>query len=68
LDPLYVANEGRFAAFVPAEQAQAAAARIGGVVIGTVQAAHAGTVLLETPHGIRRPLDMLSGEQLPRIC
>jgi hydrogenase expression/formation protein HypE len=68
LDPLYVANEGRFAAFVPAAQARDAAALIDGVVIGEVVEAHAGVVVLETALGIHRPLDMLSGEQLPRIC
>ena len=68
LDPLYVANEGRFAAFVPREQARAAAEIIGGPVIGRVVASRPGTVLLETALGVHRPLDMLSGEQLPRIC
>jgi hydrogenase expression/formation protein HypE len=68
LDPLYVANEGRFAAFVPAAQAQAAAALIGGAVIGEVVTERPGIVVLETSLGVRRPLDMLSGEQLPRIC
>jgi hydrogenase expression/formation protein HypE len=64
LDPMYVANEGRFVAFVPAQQAHA----VNGVIIGHVVADHAGTVILETPLGSRRVLDMLSGEQLPRIC
>jgi hydrogenase expression/formation protein HypE len=68
LDPLYVANEGRFAAFVPASQAQAAASVISGAVIGEVAAARPGVVVLETALGVLRPLDMLSGEQLPRIC
>jgi hydrogenase expression/formation protein HypE len=75
LDPLYVANEGRFVAFVPAAQAGRAtqvlracpacarAARVGGVV-----AAHPGSVVIETALGTRRILDLLSGEQLPRIC
>ena len=68
LDPLYVANEGRFAAFVPERQATEAAAQIGGVVIGKVVDTHAGMVVLETTLGVHRPLDLLSGEQLPRIC
>jgi hydrogenase expression/formation protein HypE len=68
LDPLYVANEGRFAAFVPAAQARDAAALIDGVVIGDIVEAHPGVVVLETALGVHRPLDMLSGEQLPRIC
>jgi len=68
LDPLYVDNEGRFAAFVPAAQARDAAALIDGTVIGEVVESHAGVVVLETALGIQRSLDMLSGEQLPRIC
>jgi hydrogenase expression/formation protein HypE len=68
LDPLYVANEGRFAAFVPAVQAAEAAALVGGVVVGEVVEAHGGVVVLETTLGVHRPLGMLSGEQLPRIC
>jgi hydrogenase expression/formation protein HypE len=75
LDPLYVANEGRFVAFVSERQAEHAldvmrrfpickdAARIGRVV-----EAHAGMVTLESRIGGHRVLDMLSGEQLPRIC
>jgi hydrogenase expression/formation protein HypE len=75
LDPLYVANEGRFAAFVPAAQAGqaleilralpvcAGAARIGEVVEDT-----RGRVVLRSRIGGNRVLDMLSGEQLPRIC
>jgi len=73
-DPLYVANEGRFVAFVPAEQAGAAieilrefevsagAARIGSVQNGGAK------VLLRSAIGATRVVDMLSGEQLPRIC
>jgi hydrogenase expression/formation protein HypE len=68
LDPFYVANEGRFAAFVPPGEAGSAARIMGGVVIGEVVASHAGTVVLETAFGVHRALDMLSGEQLPRIC
>jgi hydrogenase expression/formation protein HypE len=75
LDPLYVANEGRFVAFVPEGDAEralkllrglpvsAAAARIGGVTEGP-----RGVVALESRIGGHRVLDMLSGEQLPRIC
>ena len=75
LDPWYVANEGRLVAFVPeAEAARAltilrehpggAAAAIIGRVIG---ASGRGRVLAETIGGSRE-LDLLSGEQLPRIC
>ncbi len=75
LDPLYVANEGRFVAIVPPEYADASlevlcrlpvsqqAARI-----GVITEQPAGTVLLESRIGGNRVLDMLSGEQLPRIC
>lgn len=74
LDPLYVPSEGRFVAFVADADAERAldvlrregcpdASRIGAVVPG-----HAGTVVLAAPTGGERVLDMLSGEQLPRIC
>jgi hydrogenase expression/formation protein HypE len=75
LDPLYVANEGRFAAFVPEAQTDrvveilrgfpvsAQATRIGRVVAET-----SGPVLIRSRIGGTRVLDMLSGEQLPRIC
>ena len=75
LDPLYVANEGRFVAFVPAAQAESALAALartapGGppACIGTVRAGPAGEVTLRSVVGIERILDRLSGEQLPRIC
>lgn len=75
LDPLYVANEGRFLALVPEEHAARAldvlrarddtrdAARIGVVV-----SEHPGVVVVRTSLGTRRVLDLLTGEQLPRIC
>lgn len=75
LDPLYVANEGRFIAFVsPARADQALAilqrfspdnhaCRIGEVIVG-----RPGLVTLRSPIGATRILDLLSGEQLPRIC
>jgi hydrogenase expression/formation protein HypE len=75
LDPLYVANEGRFAAFVPATQADAALDVLrkvevsqGSVPIGKVEEAPARTVVLQSRIGGNRVVDMLSGEQLPRIC
>jgi hydrogenase expression/formation protein HypE len=75
LDPLYIANEGKLIAVVPAEHAaavltamQAHPLGIGAVVIGRVVADHPGTVLMKSPIGAMRILDMLSGEQLPRIC
>jgi len=75
LDPLYVANEGRFAAFVPAAQADAALAVLkkvevsqGAVRIGKVEEGPGRTVVLQSCIGGNRVVDMLSGEQLPRIC
>ncbi|WP_316676715.1 hydrogenase expression/formation protein HypE [uncultured Tolumonas sp.] len=75
LDPLYVACEGRMVAFVPGAQAERALERLrsakggeGAARIGTVTGEDRGTVLLRTALGTRRILDLLSGEQLPRIC
>jgi hydrogenase expression/formation protein HypE len=75
LDPLYVACEGRLVAFVPAAEAERALAILrahplgaGATRIGTVGVAPAGMVTLRTRLGTRRLLDLLSGEQLPRIC
>ena len=74
-DPIYVANEGRFVAFVPACQAsRAVEAMVGTVpgaepaVIGHVLAGDAGMVAMRSAIGGERVVDMLSGEQLPRIC
>jgi hydrogenase expression/formation protein HypE len=75
LDPLYVANEGRLVAFVSNESAdrvleamQRHPACVGAVRIGTVCEAHRGVVELRGPFGGGRILDLLSGEQMPRIC
>jgi hydrogenase expression/formation protein HypE len=75
LDPLYVANEGRCVAFVPESYAEAALAalrrhRVGqhAVRIGTVTEDTSPFVVLHTVLGTSRILDLLSGEQLPRIC
>jgi len=75
LDPLYVANEGRLVAFVPAEAVentleimQSHPAAPQPTVIGTVSDAHPGTVELRSPLGGGRIVDLLSGEQMPRIC
>jgi hydrogenase expression/formation protein HypE len=74
-DPLYVANEGKCIAIVArqvAEQALEAMRRhpLGGeaTIIGEVVAEHPGRVFLNSRVGGRRIVDMLSGEQLPRIC
>jgi hydrogenase expression/formation protein HypE len=75
LDPLLVANEGKLVAFVPEEGSDAVlevmrrhplgrdAARI-----GRVTAEHPGLVVLRTPIGGERILDLPFGESLPRIC
>lgn len=74
LDPLYVACEGRFVAFVPASETARALASMrahacaDASVIGEVREAPTRTVVLETATGSQRVLDLLSGEQLPRIC
>jgi hydrogenase expression/formation protein HypE len=75
LDPLYVANEGRFAAAVAGRDAARALALLRNLPccrdaarIGLVTSSPAGMVTLESRIGGRRVLDMLSGEQLPRIC
>jgi len=75
IDPLYVANEGKLVAVVPAEQAQDAVQamrrhRLGAdaAVIGRVAAEPERVVLLETSFGGTRIVDMLVGDPLPRIC
>ncbi|MBW7893840.1 MAG: hydrogenase expression/formation protein HypE [Opitutaceae bacterium] len=75
LDPLYVANEGRFVCVLPETQAAAALEIIartapGGppVIIGTVKPGPAGQVTQRSVIGAERIVDRLSGEQLPRIC
>ncbi len=75
LDPLFVANEGKLLVFVADAAAEAALAVIkkhslgaDAAVIGTVGAGPAGRVQMETLIGGMRSVDMLSGEQLPRIC
>jgi hydrogenase expression/formation protein HypE len=75
LDPLSVANEGRFVAFVAAADADRALDILrgqpvcaGAVRIGTVQANLPGLVTMRSRIGVNRVLDLLSGEQLPRIC
>ena len=74
-DPLYVANEGRFVAFVPEADAGRALVIMRGHAdgagtnrIGIVTDVGAGQVTLRTQIGVDRIIDLLSGEQLPRIC
>jgi hydrogenase expression/formation protein HypE len=75
LDSLYLANEGKVVAVVPEEQTEAALAALqnhplGGraAVIGRIARGEPGRVVLQTLLGGRRIVDMLTGEQLPRIC
>jgi len=75
LDPLYVANEGKFIAIVAKEDADAALAALRShlsgkeaAIIGEVVQQHPGMVMMRTRVGGTRVVDMLSGEQLPRIC
>jgi hydrogenase expression/formation protein HypE len=75
LDPLYLANEGKIVAIVPPEEVEAALAAMrphplgtSAGAIGRVHAGEAGRVTMRTVFGGRRIVDMLVGEQLPRIC
>jgi hydrogenase expression/formation protein HypE len=75
LDPLYLANEGKIIAVVPADQCKAALAAMrrdprgqGAAVIGHIEHGEPGRVTMRTALGGRRIVDMLVGEQLPRIC
>ncbi|TYB80628.1 hydrogenase expression/formation protein HypE [Maritimibacter fusiformis] len=75
LDPLYLANEGRLVLFVPEDEAEAALAAMrgvdtgaGAVIIGRAGDGPAGQVTMRTLFGGSRIVDMLVGEQLPRIC
>jgi hydrogenase expression/formation protein HypE len=75
LDPLYVANEGKLVAIV---EASAAEAVLGAMrnhplgrqaqIIGTVNGERSGLVTMRTTLGTTRIVDMLAGDQLPRIC
>ena len=75
LDPLYVANEGKMVAIVPAECADAVVAAMRAhplgseaAAIGAVTEKHPGLVTMRTAFGTSRIVDMLAGDQLPRIC
>lgn len=75
LDPLYVANEGKLIAFVDRDATDRVLAAMRrhplgkeAAVIGEVVGDHAGTVVMKSRIGGFRVVDMLSGEQLPRIC
>lgn len=75
IDPLYVANEGKFLAIVPADEADAAVTALRthpqgarATVVGEIVAEPPGIVALRTAFGGSRIVDMLVGDPLPRIC
>ncbi|MGY4334984.1 hydrogenase expression/formation protein HypE [Bradyrhizobium sp. LB7.2] len=75
LDPLYLANEGKIVVIAPPEQADAALSAMrahplgaGAAVVGRVNRGEPGRVTMRTVFGGQRIVDMLVGEQLPRIC
>lgn len=75
LDPLYVANEGKLVAIVPAERAEEVLEVMRAnprgreaAIVGEVVENPPGVVTLETQVGGSRVVDLLAGEQLPRIC
>jgi hydrogenase expression/formation protein HypE len=75
LDPLYVANEGKLVAIVEPQTAESILAAMrahtlghDAEIIGMVKAEHAGMVVMRTFLGTARIVDMLAGDQLPRIC
>ena len=75
LDPLYVANEGKLLAIVAPEDVDSTLKALRAhplgekaAVIGEVVDEHPGFVMMKTRVGGTRVVDMLSGEQLPRIC
>jgi len=75
LDPLYVANEGNFLAIVAEGQGARAVETLrqhplgaAAALIGRVAGEHPGVVVMKTRIGGERVVDMMSGEQLPRIC
>jgi hydrogenase expression/formation protein HypE len=75
IDPMYVANEGKFVAFVAPDAAEDALSALRAVPgceaaaeIGEVRTDPPGMVLMETAFGGRRVMDLLVGDPLPRIC
>jgi hydrogenase expression/formation protein HypE len=75
LDPLYVANEGKLLALVAPEMADAVLRQMrchplgkDAAIIGEVVLSHPGMVLMKTEIGGTRVIDVMFGEQLPRIC
>jgi hydrogenase expression/formation protein HypE len=75
IDPLYLANEGKIVLVAPREESEAALAAMrahplgaGASIIGAAGKGPAGRVTMKSLFGGRRIVDMLVGEQLPRIC
>jgi hydrogenase expression/formation protein HypE len=75
LDPFYLANEGKLVVVVPRSQAEAVLSAMkshpagrDACIIGEAIASPPGVVLLQTAFGAERIVDMLVGDQLPRIC
>ncbi len=73
LDPLYIANEGRFILFIPSADAEKARLILQQInsearIIGEVGNEKKALVTMKSVMGTTRVVDMLSGEQLPRIC
>jgi len=75
LDPLFVANEGKLLAFVAPEASERVVAAMKrhplgaqAAIIGEVGSGEPGRVRMETSVGGTRAVEMLAGEQLPRIC
>jgi hydrogenase expression/formation protein HypE len=75
LDPLYVANEGKLIAIVAPNATDAVLQTMRrhplgaeAQIVGTVRTDHPGLVTMRTPLGTTRVVDMLAGDQLPRIC
>jgi hydrogenase expression/formation protein HypE len=74
-DPIYLANEGRFIAFVPPSDAERTLQRMrahfsgeSACIIGSATPGNPGLVTMRSQIGTTRVVDMISGEQLPRIC
>ena len=75
LDPLYIANEGKMLVILPEEEADTVLQKMrehplgrGACIIGRLVAEHPSVVRMTTSIGSSRIIDMLTGEQLPRIC
>jgi hydrogenase expression/formation protein HypE len=75
LDPLYVANEGKLIAIVAPEAANDVLAAMrnnplgrNAEIVGIVTGSHSGLVTIRTSLGTLRIVDLLAGDQLPRIC